>query len=688
MAIDTVVIPQVTEAERWPAALWFAGAIYWVGTAALVLSIVGLMLAVVGVLRPVVLLAIAIPSFAALGRAGWHPFRHAAGGIISGGILPVVAVLVIVVASSLSAVFFSAEHLKTERDPGMYLATARWLADEGTLVMSGSVGGFADVEGVTAYSPEFYEDADAGTVHPQFLHLLPVWGAAAHWIGGDQMLLRVNAAVIFLAIASVWLFAATLLRPWFAVLVTAAVAVSLPTVHFARNLYSEPLAMLFVFAGLALLTLARVAEQRWLSVIAGLFVGAVTMVRIDGWVAVIAVVAYLMAVWWSAQEEKADATIRGFVHPALMGVFITGSVGLVDGLVRSRPYLVARSSQVALMFGALAIVVLVSLIALHRPEPFRHLVAWYQQRRDIFAWLVPVAVAIVAASLYFVRPLVQETTGTYLNPFILFTQQAEGLPLDGTRIYFEWSMHWLSWYLGISGLTLAVIGVAWAWRKAMLGARELWPFLLLVSLTTMLYLIRPSITADQLWAMRRYLPVVLPGLILAGVLAIQWVTEGLSRRPLRWGAVAVALGILIVVPATITWPLRTSTSYVGLYDAIEEVCAAIPEGSAVLMTNESLSATYQPTVRSFCGVPVSGILGSEVDLACVIASANTAWAARGVSLFVGYRDELDLEADTSISVAYDIPELTLTRAPARPTTFGFDINLASADGLDPLSCPS
>jgi hypothetical protein len=45
------------------------------------------------------------------------------------------------------------------------------------------------------------------------------------------------------ALGALWLFAATIMRPWFAVLATASVPVLLPIVHFARDLYSEPVVL-------------------------------------------------------------------------------------------------------------------------------------------------------------------------------------------------------------------------------------------------------------------------------------------------------------------------------------------------------------------------------------------------------------------------------------------------------------
>jgi hypothetical protein len=61
--------------------------------------------------------------------------------------------LVVVIAlSALSAGMFSAEHLLNNRDPGVYVTTSRWFADEETLLVSGKVGGFEGIDEIRADS--------------------------------------------------------------------------------------------------------------------------------------------------------------------------------------------------------------------------------------------------------------------------------------------------------------------------------------------------------------------------------------------------------------------------------------------------------------------------------------------------------------------------------------------------------
>ncbi|MFC7644956.1 hypothetical protein ACFQX6_33035 [Streptosporangium lutulentum] len=49
--------------------------------------------------------------------------------------------------------------------------------------------------------------------------------------------------------------------------------------------------------------------------------------------------------------------------------------------------------------------------------------------------------------------------------FIERTQQANGLPMDGSRLYYEESLHWVIWYVGIPTVVLATLAAAVLTRR-------------------------------------------------------------------------------------------------------------------------------------------------------------------------------------------------------------------------------
>ncbi len=665
------------------AAQGLAYVVFWFVVVTLAFSLVGLILAILGAFTPVLVFVAGGVVAATLGAISWVPFYRASRTLLHGGIAPVLVIVFIVVVSGISAGAFSAEHVLTNRDPGVYVTTAKWLANEGTLLVDGAIGGFEGVDGISAQSLGYYEVRADGLLNPQFMHLLPIWGAAAQWIGGDQALLRVNAVIIAGAIGAFWLFAALLVRPWLAVLATAGLAVNLVTVHFARDMYSEPLALMLIFASLFLLVAAEHSQKYGLSLVTGILVGATAAARIDAWLVVIAFAAYLEFRWVILERRGNYRAIGRFVQPVLVGMAIGGSISFLDGFLRSAPYISGRGIQFFAMMGLLILVLVGGSIA-RTPLVLDVTGHEFSGVRKTAAWLIPVFIGVSAALLFFVRPVVQETHGARPNSVIAFAQTAENLTLELTRSYAEWSMRWLSWYLGIGGLAVGVAGLITAWRRALLGCRVLMPFLLTASLTTAVFILRPSIVPDQLWSMRRFLPVTIPALILGGVLLAEWGTERWRSTTQRWSMSLIAAILLVLIPASFAWPLRTATSYRGMYELTLEVCDALPERSALLLVSGAHVRVFQAAVRSFCGVPVAGIYESIGDPAVAVEGARIKWAESGVTLYVG--DVVGSWAGTSsFETQYEIPELVLTRRPESSIAVEFGIEIAPAGAYQLLS---
>ena len=74
---------------------------------------------------------------------------------------------------------------------------------------------------------------------------------------------------------------------------------------------------------------------------------------------------------------------------------------------------------------------------------------------------------------------------------------------------------------------------------------------------TLLYITRPSIAPDHLWAMRRYLPTVMPAMTIAAAAAASWLAVAIgSRQPrLRAPFVGVAVAALLVGFAGATYDI-------------------------------------------------------------------------------------------------------------------------------------
>ncbi|MFD0804335.1 hypothetical protein ACFQZU_23875, partial [Streptomonospora algeriensis] len=151
------------------------------------------------------------------------------------------------------------------------------------------------------------------------------------------------------------------------------------------------------------------------------------------------------------------------------------------------------------------------------------------------AWAVVAVMAVLA-----LRPLFytdtghgDEATATYIGRL----QELEGLTFQPDRTYYEMSLYWVGWYVGLSTVLLATFGAALIARRIMCHRAPQWVLpAMVLSWTVVTTLLRPAITPDHPWASRRLIVLVLPAFILFAVWFAAWLTRRLDsasevRRP-------------------------------------------------------------------------------------------------------------------------------------------------------------
>lgn len=579
----------------------------------------GLVLAVGGWFRPlpatvaavVVSAALIVASSGLTERAGGRSRDRSS----TSARLAAAAALVVIGVVTVTNVASHGEHLLADRDPGVYVTTGRWLADEGQLLVATPDDPFSRHEAAERTDLGFHPvDDRAGSARaPQFSHLLPVLLAWGHWIGGTTGLLIVPALLGAVALAAVWSFATRMLRPWTATAAVAALAVSPVQVFFSRDAYSEPLTQILLFAGLGLLldVTAPVPPRRALvtGAVAGLLLGATFQARIDGVGLLVLIPLWLALALRTAPGSDRREMVKTAAAVAA-GAVAAMSLGLVDLALRSPSYLERLTPELLALLGAL---VATSMLAVAGVVLADRAPAWWARARD--RWSAPLAataavlVGLGAVLGWLVRPAVSTVRGDESN-FIAAIQAREGSVVDPTLRYAEHSIEWLSWYLGPVAVALGLFGIALVlWRAGRRFEPSAVTLLLAAGLgVTVLYLWRPSISPDHLWAMRRYLVVTLPLLVLlAG-----WVIDTATRlAPVPAGArataaTAVAAIVLVVPPALATWPIRDARPHPGLADAVSSICAEVGDDAAIgVIPEDNLGLTAPLALRAWCGVPTS-----------------------------------------------------------------------------------
>jgi hypothetical protein len=209
------------------------------------------------------------------------------------------------------------------------------------------------------------------------------------------------------------------------------------------------------------------------------------------------------------------------------------------------------------------------------------------------------------------------------------------------RSYAEQTIAWLSWYWGPVTVALAMLGVAaGVYRLLRRGELRLVAPLAVFLPAALLYLTLPA-TPDQVNAIRRFLPVVVPGMLLAAgvVLGV------LARRSRAGLALAAVLAVAMVLfPASVSARVFTVREGVPQKAEIHNLCADLPADAALLAIG-GLATTYQQTARSSCdGVPVAGMADEQVTAANLRRVAAAA-AAHGRRLYVVFMDPKALPGD-------------------------------------------
>ncbi|MCI0689555.1 MAG: hypothetical protein L0Y54_20325, partial [Sporichthyaceae bacterium] len=315
-----------------------------------------------------------------------------------------------------------------------------------------------------------------------------------------------------------------------------------------------------------------------------------------------------------------------------VGLAVGVGFGVVDGLVLSRPYVVEIAGSLVPLLGlfVLAVVGTVGALAILRGRP------WAPSTRfaTVAAWLT-----VLGGILFAIRPALHTahglSPGSAVGGFVAELQRNLGLPVDGTRTYAEASLHWLAWWIGWPAIGLAVCGAAILVRRVLTGRDPLWVPVLVVGLGSIsLTLWRPGITPDHPWADRRFVPVVLPALVLFAVYSVAWLT----RRP--WfesrlsavrgfgpAVVATAGAAAILIPTTAAAaPLLFTRTEVGSLRAIEQLCAALRPGDAVLLVDDRARTEWGPSIRGECGYPAVAVRNPDpqrvAERAAAVAAAG------------------------------------------------------------------
>ena len=621
-------------AGRWLQTL-VLGAATWI----VAMSLLAVVLAGLGAWFPWLVLPLAL---IAAGACGW--WAHG----IPARSLPVWTAALLIVVSAGAGIWTATTHSEQvlpRRDSGSYLQTAISMANTPRRIVrveAASVGGQAvlALDGIRLASPAFYEvgDTQEPQIQPQFV-IGPgaIWSLGV-WLGGPTGAMLLPALMSALGILGLGLLTARIGAPRWSPLAAAGVALLFPVLHTARSTYSEPLAMVTLAGGLLALVIAARQGNRGevgrAALLAGVLIGGTALVRIDGLRETILLIP--VAALALAQGQR-------WPRVTLIGAGVSTLLAGLAALLLSNQYLGTIAGSLVPLVG---LGFLMGLLATG--------MLWWQRRggavpqaisrrlADGLA-LTVILLGVVLAS----RPLWQTVRQSPDDPgsrFVAGMQLRQGLTVDGGRTYAEQSVAWLSWWVGVPALVIALATLAWtvrviAQRWTAGASLPAWTGALLVGAgSTCLTLWRPGITPDHPWAERRLL-IALPFVMLLCTAAAAFAVRELVRR----APVAVAVGVgLVLVAATIlptalaTWPHRGERVELGELAAVEGVCDSLAQRDVVLALDSRAANEWPQVVRGQCGhaaLSTTKALRQDPErLATTVATIDKAVAANGGQL--------------------------------------------------------
>ncbi|MEU4404589.1 hypothetical protein AB0F88_08690 [Streptosporangium sp. NPDC023963] len=596
----------------------------------------GLPLLLLGWFRPLVAVPLGLAAVALLCRYGLRRLPET----VEATAWQVTGVVAAALASGIFNGLLHGEQLIVRRDPATYAQYGVWLARHGSLPIPSQEWAFGGTDPALHFdSVGFY--ASGGAVVPQFMPGAPMLHAVGAWLGDVAGLLLVPPVLGAAAVLVLAGVVARLAGARWALLAAPAFAVCLPILYTSRTTFSEIPSLVLLFGGLALLydAEARLRSRavgaghpppmssgegaaRAGAALAGLVFGLAVLVRIDGLRDVLPVLVYAGLLIALSRVGDRDGGRLGV--PLLGGLVAGAGLGLAAAYLLSRPYLDYLSDSVVPLLaicGAVGILTVVATaLAPRLAAPLRR-VAGVRRLPEIAAGLVALVAAAFAARPWLETVVRHPVTSDdqVTAEFIKGVQRINRLPLDGSRLYYENSAHWVIWYIGLPAALLGTLAAVVLTRRLVRGTAPGWLLpLAVIGWTTVTTLYRPGITPDHPWAARRLVPVVIPGLILLAVWGLRWTRDRARRSGYGQGArrgLAAAGAVLLLVPPVITSG-GTAFSPVdrGELSAVETMCAALPPRASVLVVERVTAARFTQVVRGVCGLPAARLTIYRSDI--------------------------------------------------------------------------
>jgi len=509
------------------------------------------------------------------------------------------------------------------------------------------------------------ESHDAKRAWPDFFPVPSVWAATfvvARAPGGprDEQAAPGYAPVFAaLSLWAFWLLARSWLGAGHALLAVVLLAASAPFYAAARTPLSEPIAGYFLMSGLAVLACGAGRPSRAEALLAGAAFGAAVFTRIETALLLTFAMALLPSLAPEGRRSDARSLLPAPFFVALLGV---GSLTIVQAVMVPGTWVLPIVDHVQnawvrylLVYGrsTLPLAAAISTLVLVALSILAQRIGWSAMLR--WGFVVAVLVGHWAAS-------------NFLG--------------DRTSM-------WLSFYVGWTGLAVAAVGCVTAWReRAFLPAAPL--ALGLAGAVAAILFYNPHVYPSLPWGARRFVPLLLPLLLLLTCHAAAWA----GSRSRLLGLVCV---VLVAAPVFAGGrPVWGRNMAEGAWESLAELDAAIPRDGTIFVDRGISRFMVAPALwlvhdRNSITVPPTDGPGSREFLPPLV------WyfAKRGPVYFVTHGSggqtrtpKVRMTQLSMVTLGLRFLEQTYDRRPEVTARYQMPISIYRLDrSLDPLGAP-
>lgn len=464
---------------------------------------------------------------------------------------------------------FPTENLAANHDEGMYVNHAISIAERGRMDIPYPFSGEAApvLQPLMRKLPGLYATGSSMTHY--LGHLFQVWLGHTYATFGAPGMYRLNAVFSLLSLGAFYGVCRFLVQKPYAVVATLFLALNVSQVWVSRITLTEVLTQLLVLSSLILLLTAFKNGDRAVARWAGILLGLCVLVRLDSFFLLpLLLLAHLTMRVVECPKQRSTHVWTALYQTAIPAF----AVGVAYYPLFSRPYWNFHDEKVVLPPAILTVGALAALLLAH--TRLTDLVRPLARSRGLLA-VVGLVVLALSAFAYWIRP--------YDEPFALVSWVGPKHPIYGTRSYIEDGLVNLAKYLsppvvwtGIGGWFVAL----WVAIRRQ-GRLYTIPALLIVAAFSALFIWNQAITPQHFWAIRRFVPVVIPGFVLFAAVGAAAVSD---RLPSRWrlGVSSVALAYLAFFTAGANRLTYNFTEHDGHFEQVRRFADTLPEREPIL----------------------------------------------------------------------------------------------------------